>query len=534
MSKIPKVVSAEEAVSHIRSGSTLAINSFAMVNFPDELTEALEKRFLETGEPRELTYWNAMSGSRGAGVGGERLGHEGFIKKIVMGHWSTSPNLVKMAVEEKIEAYNLPLGIMSHLLRAAAGRKPGIVTPIGLKTFSDPRYGGGRLNASAKDNWAELMTIEGREYLFYRSPKIDVCFIRGTTADPRGNVTMEKEAAYLDVLSFAQATKASGGIVICQVERLSESRPHPKSVKVPGFLIDYITVAPGQKINRLETYNPAYTGEVVLSKWQVREQNERLIAMAKGASVRQMEDWVIARRAAQELRPGAVVNLGFGMPDMVGAVAQQEGIAEEILFTIETGIVGGVPAASAGFGAAINPEAIIEESFMFDAYDGGALDIAFVGAAEIDMNGGVNVSLFGSFIAGVGGFVHITQNSRKVVFMTPFRGGKGLAIEFADGALRIKGEGTAPKFRKSLKQINYSGEFARESGQDVQYVTERCVFRQTPRGLMLTEIAPGIDLERDIFGQMEFRPAVADDVKIMDARLFTGEPLEIRSRWNER
>jgi propionate CoA-transferase len=533
MPKAPKVVTADEAVKHIQSASMIAINCFAMLNFPDELMAALEKRFLETGEPRNMTYWNAMSGSRGAGLAGERFRHEGFLKKMVMSHWSTSPNLVAMAVENKFEAYNLPLGVMSHLLRAAAGRKPGILSPIGLKTFMDPRYGGGRLNASAKDSWTEVMKIDNQEYLFYRAPKVDVCFIRGTTADPRGNVTMEKEAAFLDPLTFAQATKANGGLVICQVERLSELRAHPKAVKVPGFLIDYITVSPEQKINRVETYNPAYSGEIVLSHEAIKAHNEKLIAFAKGGSVRNLEDWVIARRAAQELRPDFVVNLGFGMPDMVGAVAQQEGIADDLLFTIETGIVGGVPAASGGFGAAINPEAIIEESFMFDAYDGGALDASFVGAAEIDQIGSVNVSLFGSFIAGVGGFVHITQNAKKVVFMTTFRGGKGLEIAFENGALKIKSEGNSPKFKKSLKQINYSGEYAREHNQDVMYITERCVIRQSPEGLIITEVAPGIDMEKDIMSQMEFRPAVSSDLKIMDKNLFTAEPLNIRKSWGK-
>lgn len=532
MPKMPKVVPPEEAVKHIKSGSLLAINCFAMLNFPDELTAALEKRFLETGEPRNLSYWNAMSGSRGAGLAGERLGHEGFLKRIIMGHWSTSPNLVALAVDNKVEAYNLPLGIMSHLLRAAAGRKPGIISPIGVKTFMDPRYGGARLNEAAKEAWTEVMTIDQKEYLFYKSPKVDVCFIRGTTADPRGNVTMEKDAAFLDPLTYAEATKANGGLVICQVERLSQLRAHPKAVKIPGFLIDYITVAPSQMINRVEAYNPAYAGEIVMSKAEVKAHSAKLISYAQGATERNLEDWVIARRAAQELRPNYVVNLGFGMPDMVGAVAQGEGIEDELLFTIETGILGGVPAPSGGFGAAINPEAIIEKSFMFDAYDGGALDATFVGAGEIDPNGSVNVSLFGRFIAGVGGFVHITQTSKKVVFMTTFRSGKGMDIAFENGKLIIKGEGSVPKFKKMIKQINYSGECAQENSQDVMYVTERCVFRLNASGLVLTEIAPGIDIEKDIMNQMEFRPAVAPDLKIMDSRLFTNEPLNIRESWS--
>ncbi|MDD5169548.1 MAG: hypothetical protein PHN75_12075, partial [Syntrophales bacterium] len=346
MSRFPTVITAEEAVTFIKSGCTLGIITFGMLLYPDHLAAALEKRFLETGEPRDLTLWNTLGGARGKHLGSERFGHEGFLKKAVIGYWMTSPNLARMAIEEKFEAYNLPLGVMSHLVRAAAGRKPGIITPVGLKTFSDPRYGGGRLNSISHDNWSEVMTIDGEEYLFFRAPKIDVCFIRGTTADPSGNVTSEKEAAVLDIMPYAQATKANGGTVICQVERLSELRANPHAVKVPGYMIDYIVVCPDQMVNRIEVYNPAYTGEIVLSKEHVKAHNDKLIELSKGANPeRRLEDRVITRRAAQELRPDVVVNLGVGMPDIVGTVAQQEGIADRILFTIETGPIGGVPAS---------------------------------------------------------------------------------------------------------------------------------------------------------------------------------------------
>ncbi len=466
-------------------------------------------------------------------MGSERFGHEGFCKKVIISYWRTSPNLVRMAIEEKFEAYNLPLGIMSHLVRAAAGRKPGIITPIGLRTFADPRFGGGKLNSISRDDWARVMTIDEREYLFFRAPRIDICFLRGTTADPRGNITMEKEAAVLDVLAYAQAVKANGGIVICQVERLSELRAGPHAVRIPGFLVDYVTLAPDQMVNRIEVYNPAYTGEIVLSKEKVKEHNEKMIELSKAHNPeRRLEDWVIARRAAQELRADLVVNLGVGMPDVVGAVAQQEGIADELLFTVETGPVGGVPAVSAAFGESINPEAIMEQAHLFDSYDGGVLDLALVGAAEIDPDGSVNVSIFGSFIAGVGGFAHITQNARKVVFLTTFRGGKELEIFFSDGSLKIRKEGSAAKFRKSIRQVNFSGVYAREMAKEIIYVTERCVFELKPEGLTLTEIAPGVDLGKDIIGQMEFVPRISETLKMMDRKLFTGERLGLRERMN--
>ncbi len=534
MSKVPKVITAEDAAKLVNSGSTIGIITFGMLLYPDDLTIALENRFLETGEPRDLTLWNALGGARGKHMGTERFGHDGFCKKVILSYWLTSPNLIKMALEEKFEAYNLPLGIMSHLTRASAGKKPGIITPIGLKTFCDPRYGGGKLNSSAKDNWSEVMVIDGKEYLFFRTPKIDVCFIRGTTADPLGNITSEKEAAILDILAYAQATKANGGTVICQVERLSDIKANPHAVKVPRFMVDYIVVAPNQQVNRIEVYNPSYTGEILLPKEYVHKHNEKLVELSVGANAtRNMEDWIIARRAAQELKPDVVINLGVGMPDLVGTVAQQEGIADSLLFTVETGPIGGVPGASVAFGESMNPEAIMEQAHLFDAYDGGVLDLAFVGAAEIDPNGSVNISKFGKLIAGIGGFAHITQNSKQVVFLTTFTGGKELDIAFEDGQLKIKQEGSSVKFKSTINQINFSGEYAREIGKHAIYVTERCVFQQRPEGFTLIEIAPGIDLEKDIFAHMQFRPLVAEDLKIMDVELFTGESLDLKAKWNQ-
>ena len=533
MTRQPQIITAEEAAKLVKSGDMIGITTFGLVIYPEDLVKALENRFLETGEPKSLTLWNTIGGSFGAKMGSERFGHDGFCKKVIMGYWRTAPNLVKMAVEEKFEAYNLPLGVMAHLIHAAAGRKPGIISPIGVKTFVDPRYGGCRMNSISKESWSEVMVIDNQEYLFFRAPKLDVCFIRGTTADPKGNVTMEKESNVLDVRAYAQAVKAYGGTVICQVERLSQLRAHPHMVKIPRFLIDYIVVAPEQRTNRLEAYNPAYTGEVVLSKQQVREHNEMLIDKSKGIHPeRKLEDWVIARRAAQELESGAVINLGVGMPDLVATIAQKEDVIEDLIFTVETGPVGGVPAASAGFGASLNPEAIMEQAHLFDSYDGGVLDLAFVGAAEFDPDGSVNIGRFGSLIAGVGGFPHITQNSRKVIFMTTFRGGNETDMVYTDGALQIRKEGHAFKFKKSLEQINYSGAYAREMQKEVIYITERCVFEQRPAGLTVTEIAPGIDIERDIFNQMEFRPLVADTVKVMDQRLFTGEALGLKEKFD--
>ena len=532
MSKIPKIITAEEAARFVQSGMTLAVNSFGALVSPDFLLAALEKRYLETGEPRDLTLWNTLGGSRGAGIGTERLGHDGFLKKAVISHFATTPILVTGTIEEKFESYNLPMGVMSHLVRAAAGRKPGIVTTVGLKTFSDPRYGGGRMNARAKDNWSQVIVIDGEEYLFYKAPKFDICFIRGTTADPHGNITMEREVAFLDILSFAQATKANNGIVICQVARTDARMSHPQRIKVPGFFIDYLVLDPDQKSNRMETYNPAYTGEHVYPKDQVTEHCLKLLAASKGgtAAVRRYEDWTIVRRAAMELKPDCFINLGVGMPEIVGTVAGQEGVFDELRMSVETGALGGMPAPGVAFGTAINPEAVIEQGFVFDTYDGGALDLAVVGAAEIDKDGSVNVGRFGKAIGGVGGFANITQYVKQVVFVTPFTAGKDLDVSFAGGALRIHGEGKTRKFKNEISQVNFSGELARKHRRNVLYITERCVFAMRPEGLTLTEIAPGVDLEKDIFGQMDFRPLVAEDLKIMDMRIFTGESLGLKDK----
>ena len=531
MARVPKIVTADEAVSYVKSGMVLAVNAFGMVINPDSLFIALEKRFLETGEPRGIDLWTQHCGGTGAGKGSERLGHDGLLGKAHFSWWGSTPNLAKMLIAEKYEAYNLPIGVICHLFRAAAGKKPGILTTTGLRTFCDPRYGGGKMNTSATKNVSEVMTIDGEEYLFYRSPKIDICFLRGTTADPNGNITMEREISYLDILSIAQATKANNGIVICQVERTTSRRAKANQVKVPGFLIDYIVIDPEQMTNRAEKYNPAYTEEIYLTEDQIAAHCKHLVELSAGfGAQRHLEDWVVVRRAAMELMPGAIGNLGVGIPNMVASVAAQERVQDELKLTVETGTFGGAPVPAVGFGAVLGADILMEQAFIFDSYDGGALDICVVGAGEIDSFGNVNVGRFGSAVAGVGGFANITQNSKRVMFVSPFTAGKDLKIEFVDGALKILSEGKAQKFRKECTHINYSGPYAREHKKNVMYITERCVFELRPEGLTLIEVAPGVDLEKDIFGQMEFRPIVAKDLKEMDKRIFTGEPLGLKEK----
>lgn len=527
-----KIVTADEAVQQVKSGATLFVNSFSGICYPDDLAAALGKRFTETGEPRDLNFWGTVTGSRGMGIFSERFCFPGLLKRCVISHWGTAPCFSDLAMEEKIEAYNIPMGTFSNLVRAAAGRKPAIITEVGIKTGLDPRFGGGKFNDSAKEDIVELTQIDGKDYLLYKTPKIDICFLRGTTADINHNVTMEKEAAFIDIMTMAQATKANGGIVICQIERLSAQRSHPKEIKLPGLLIDYLVIAENQRINRVEEYNPCYTGDLLLPREQVDKQLKKLLGLSAAIgkqAPRKLEDNIVARRAASELYPGAVVNLGVGIPDMIGGIANRENVMDDFLLTVEAGIVGGIPAPAGGFGSGINPQIIYEQVAQFDLYNGRGLDLAFVGTAEVDSAGNVNVSRIGKNLIGVGGFVDITQRAKKVVYCSTFVGGK-MQVEFVEGKLNIVQDGSHIKFKNKVQDISFSGEFANEIDQEVLYITERCVFKLTKEGLMMTEIAPGVDIEKDILNKMEFRPLISDNLKVMEEIYFTDKPLGLKEK----
>ena len=513
-----KIISVNDAVDVILDGDTVATSGFVGTGFPEELAIALERRFVETGSPKDLTLVYAAGQGDGKTRGLNHFGGEGMVKRVIGGHWGLVPSLGTLALENKIEAYCFPQGVISLLFREIAGRRPGLISTVGINTFVDPRLDGGKMNDVTIEDLIEVLELDGTEYLFYKSFPINVALLRGTTSDEEGNVTMEKEALTLEVLSMAQAVKNSGGIVIVQVERVTTERIlSPQAVKLPGALVDCVVVASSPE-NHMQTfeeaYNPAYTGEIKVS-------NKTIAPIP--LDVRK----VIARRAAMLLKINAVVNLGIGMPEGVASVANEEEILNLITLTVEPGGVGGIPAGGLSFGAVANAQAIIDQPYQFDFYDGGGLDQAFLGMAEVDAEGNVNVSRFGTKLAGAGGFINISQNARSVYFMGTFASRSQFSLE--NGNLRILAPGSS-KFVERVGQVTFSGEYARSRGQTVYYITERCVFRLAEAGLELIEIAPGVVLDRDILPHMAFRPIVPDNIRSMDARIFLDEPMGLKDR----
>eukprot|EP01125_Pyxidicula_operculata_P013518 TRINITY_DN4485_c0_g1_i3.p1 TRINITY_DN4485_c0_g1~~TRINITY_DN4485_c0_g1_i3.p1 ORF type:complete len:719 (-),score=195.32 TRINITY_DN4485_c0_g1_i3:259-2415(-) len=522
-----KLVSLQDAVAVVHTGNTISVSGFVAQGCPEALCAALGDRYLKTGAPKDLTL--IFEGGPGDWdmKGLNHFAHPGMLKRAIGAHYGQTPQIAKLALSNKIEAYNLPMGSVSRMIRATASKSPGHFTTIGMGTFVDPRLNGGKINSVTKEDIIEVVNIGGKEYLWYKSIPIQVAFIRGTTADPEGNITLEHESLLGDVRNVAMAAKNSGGIVVAQVKRIASSGSiNPRAVHVPHVLVDCVYQVPTEEhitkhpMSYFTVHNPAWSGEIrePLDVVPELELDERKI---------------IARRAALQLKPHQVVNLGIGMPEGVASVANEEKVLKYVTLTTEPGVIGGLGASGHNFGPASNNDAIVELNQQFDFYNGGGLNICYLGLAQCNQNGDVNVSrLSESHLTGPGGFMDISQSTLNVVFMGSFTA-KGLEVKCENGKLVIVKEGKVKKFVKSLLEVSFSGKEATKRGQNILYVTERAVFKRVPKGLELIEIAPGVDLKKDILDQMDFEPIIRQPLKVMDVRIFNGDPMGLEGDWFE-
>lgn len=496
-----KLCSAEEAVRLISSGSTIACGGFVGAGHPEALTAALERRFLSDGEPSSLTLVYAAGQGDGKSRGLNHLAHPGLLKRVIGGHWGLAPRLGQMALAGEIEAYNFPQGVICQLYRDIAAGRPGCVTHVGLGTFIDPVHGGGRLNNRTEEVLVERIRLRDRTWLLYHAFPIHAGLIRATAADPFGNLVMDEEAVIGDVLPIAQAAHNGHGVLIAQVKRLLDRPVPPQHVRVPGRLVSRIVVA--DEADHWQTFGELFNARYCQSAdIESAELSEILAPMPMDARR------IIAARACDELQPGAIANLGIGVPEGIARIAAERDLLNDVTLTLESGPIGGIPAGGLSFGASLHPEAVIDQPAQFDFYDGGGLDFAALGAAQVDQHGNVNVSRFGSRFAGVGGFVNISQNARRLVFCGTLTT-DGLEVAVENGRLRIVSEGRVAKFLKQVGQVSFSGAIAREAQRDVLFVTERAVFRLQRSGLELIEVAAGIDIQKDVVERMEFVPLIS-------------------------
>ncbi len=516
---------AEEAVKLIKDGDTVTICGIIGALVPEKILAALEERYLKTGSPRNLTaVFPVAVGDVYDLPGADHLAHEGLLKRVISGSYVTAPasapppKLVDLIYKNKVEAYNFPMGVLMHLHREIAAHRPGLITQVGLRTFVDPRLEGAKMNMVTQEDLIELLNLHGQEYLFYKSFPISVAIIRGTTADELGNIAMEHEGSFSIVLTQAMAAHNWGGKVIAQVKRITTpGKLNPQLVKIPGIMVDAIVIDEEQKQATGITYDPAVSGEIRKSLRQIEPPPLTI-------------EKVAARRALMELGQGDIVNLGFGIPSLVSPVAVEEELINKIFFTIEHGAIGGIPLAGLQFGAALNPEAIIESTAQFDFLTGGGIDAAIMAFAEVDGMGNVNVSRLQQtphVLSGAGGFIDILHKVRRIIFCGTFTAG-GIEAEIREGKLSLKKEGKIIKCVRHLQHRTFDAQFALEKGQEVIYITERAVFRLRPAGLVLTEIAPGVNLDQDIRGRVNFDLKVSPNLALMDERLFKKEVMGLK------
>ncbi len=517
--RLKKIVEPIDAAAVIHAGDTVASAGYAGSGTPDQLFVSIEQRFLESGSPRDLTLVFSTGQGDMKEKGLNRLAHEGLVRRVIGGYFGLSPKIEQLIIDNRIEAYNLPEGVMTQLYRDIGARKPGTLSRVGLGTYVDPRHGGGRMNDRTTQDIVRVMQIDGEDFLFFNAFPINVALIRGTTADPDGNITTERESLALENLALAIAARNSGGIVIAQVERVAaEGTLDARNVKVPGILVDCVVLTEPE--HHMQTYgtqfNPAFSGELRLPP-------------RRQLAVELSDRKIIARRAVLELAPNSVINVGVGsIPDQVPLVAGEERVQDLLSLAVDSGVIGGVPMSGLDFGVAVNYQAVIDHACAFDFIDGGGLDAAFLGFGQCDAQGNVNASKFGHRIPGCGGFIDISQNAKKVVFMSTFSSG-GLEIAIDESGIRIVKEGRIPKFVERIEQTTFSAAYARRCRQEVLYVTERCVFRMEESGLALVEVAPGIDLERDILRRLPFNP-VSGALREMDPRVFRNASMRLREQ----
>ena len=512
-----KFIKAQEVVELFKDGMTVLLDGFVGIGIPEEVYIEVEKSFLEKGIPKDLNIMFAAGfGNAKTGTGLNRFAHKGMIKQAIGGHWGLAPNLGNLVNNNDIKGYNFPQGVIAQMFRDMAANKPGTISHVGLGTFVDPELQGGKLNEITTEDIVEKLYLNGRDVLFFKGQKGDIALLKGTTADCEGNISMEEEPLTLEALSIAMAVRNNGGKVIVQVKRkLEEGYIQPKEVKIPGILVDYVVIAKNHE-NHRQTLNDHYIEEFVTRKKVAPiEANPAILDERK----------IIARRCAMLLnKEKKILNYGIGVPEMIATVLNEENQEKYFVPTVEPGAIGGTPQGGLNFGASIYPSTIVDQPYQFDFYDGGGLDVAFLGLAQCDKDGNINVSKFGPKIAGCGGFINITQNAKSVIFCGTFTTG-GLEIEVKKGKLVINKEGKIKKFINNVEQITFSGTVAKTNNKKIVYVTERAVFELTKEGLLLTEIAPGIDLQKNILDQMEFAPLIAKDLKNMDEKIFSDEKM---------
>ena len=494
------VVGADAAAAMVRDGAVIAVaGSGGGLLEPDEILAAIERRFLDIGHPRDLTVVHALGIGDGAERGMNRFAHEGMVRRVVGGHWTWSPRMQQLARDERIEAYALPSGVISMLLRESGARRPGLFTRVGLDSFADPRRGGGKLNARATEDLVRLVELDGVEYLRYLPLRVDVGIVRGSVADARGGISFRDEPATLDSLAVAMAARGNGGIVLAQVKTLAPAGSlDPQLVELPGPMVDAVIVAPGQWQTYATEDDPELSG-------RRRSAAAELPRGSRALDVRS----VVARRAALEILPGDVVNVGFGMSSGVVDVLDEHGRLDDIELCIEQGAIGGLPVGGDLFGVSRGPHALLPSTTQFDLFASGMLDVTALGMAQVDRHGNVNVSRIAGNAVGPGGFVDISQGAARAVFCGTLTA-RGLEVEVADGRLHIVREGTLQKFAHEVDQVSYSARLATSEGRSALYVTERAVFRLDGDGLTLVEVADGLDPERDVVAHMDFTPAIGD------------------------